>query len=207
MSKPNLNEGIIVNGGTINAGNLAVGPRAKAISIGTREPAYAPPPEPVATRSVEETDSSGRRALEDCEWDAFISHASEDKPFVAPLARALQRRGLRIWYDDVSLGVGNSLRESIDFGLIRSRYGIVVFSRHYFSKDWTRQEVNGLLSREVGGVRVVLPIWHNVSPADVLRFSPILADRVAARSSEDLETVVAKLERAIRTPQEPKRHV
>ena len=34
-------------------------------------------------------------------WDAFISHAHEDKTaFVADLARELGRRGLRIWYDD-----------------------------------------------------------------------------------------------------------
>src|ERR1700730_13203073 len=34
------------------------------------------------------------------EWDVFISHASEDKEsFVRPLARALERTGLRVWYD------------------------------------------------------------------------------------------------------------
>jgi hypothetical protein len=87
---------------------------------------------------------------------------------------------------------------------MRSRYGIVVFSRYYFSKDWTRQEVNAFVSREVGGAHVVLPIWHNVSPAEVLQFSPILADRVAARSSENLEVVVEKLVRAIRSPQPPR---
>jgi TIR domain len=179
-----------------------VGQRARAISIGSREPAYSPPAESIPTHAEEEFGPAGRIAPEGREWDAFISHASEDKPFVAPLARALQRSGLKIWYDDVSLGVGNSLRESIDFGLTRSRYGIVVFSRHYFAKSWTRQAVNGLLSREIGGVHVVLPIWHNVSPSEVLHFSPILADRVAARSSENLETVVEKLVRAIRTPQE-----
>jgi hypothetical protein len=202
MAGTNRNDGIIVSGGsTFNAGNVAVGRGAKAISIGPREPVDSPSP-PIPPQPLEVAGSSPR-SLEDREWDAFVSHASEDKPFVAPLARALQARGLRIWYDDVCLDVGNSLRESIDSALLRSRYGIVVFSRFYFSKDWTRQEVNGLLSRETADVRVVLPIWHNVTPAEVLRFSPILADRVAARSSEDLETIVEKLQRAIRSPHEP----
>ena len=205
MAKLNHNDGIIVNGGIINAGNLAVGPKAKAISIGAREPLHSPPPEPV-TVPVERTDLSQRRALEDREWDAFISHASEDKGFVAPLAQGLQSRGLKIWYDDLALSVGDSLRESIDSGLLRSRYGIVVFSRHYFAKDWTRQEVNGLLSREVGGVRVVLPIWYGVSRTDVVRFSPILADRIAAHSSDGLEAIVEKLAWALRTTPEPESH-
>jgi hypothetical protein len=56
------------------------------------------------------------------EWDAFVSHASEEKDSVVePLVRALETRGLRIWYDRTTLSVGDSLRRSIDEGLARSR--------------------------------------------------------------------------------------
>lgn len=205
MPRSNSNQGIIVNGGSINAGNLAVGAKARAISIGAREPDYSTPP-PVMPAD-QSSARLGSQPAAQREWDAFLSHAHEDKAFVRPLAQSLLRRGLRIWYDDAALDVGNSLRESIDLAITQSRFGIVVFSRYYFAKDWTRQEVNALVSREVGGIHVVLPIWHNVSPAEVLRFSPILADRVAARSSEDLEVVAEKLARAIRNPQEPEGHV
>src|SRR5258708_647859 len=59
-------------------------------------------------------------------YDAFISHASEDKrQVVAPLAKALTKLGFRIWYDEFELRVGDSLRQSIDKGLINSRFGIV----------------------------------------------------------------------------------
>ena len=45
-------------------------------------------------------------------WDAFISHASEDKEtFVRGLAQGLSSEGLRIWYDEITLSVGDSLRE------------------------------------------------------------------------------------------------
>ena len=41
------------------------------------------------------------------EWDVFISHASEDKDAIAaPLAQALAERGLRVWYDELSLTLG-----------------------------------------------------------------------------------------------------
>jgi TIR domain len=33
-------------------------------------------------------------------FEAFISHASEDKEFVRPLALELKRLGIKIWYDD-----------------------------------------------------------------------------------------------------------
>ena len=47
-------------------------------------------------------------------WDFFISHASEDKEVIAgPLADTLKGKGLAVWYDDFSLTVGDSLRESI----------------------------------------------------------------------------------------------
>ena len=76
------------------------------------------------------------------EWDVFISHASEDKEAIAtPLAEALQEEGLRVWYDDFSLRLGDSLRESIDRGLARSRFGVVILSGYFFGKHWPQQEL------------------------------------------------------------------
>ena len=51
-------------------------------------------------------------------WDAFVSHASEDKEaFVRPLAVALRTLGLEIWFDEFTLVPGMSLSRSIDKGL------------------------------------------------------------------------------------------
>jgi hypothetical protein len=47
---------------------------------------------------------------------------------VWPLADALISAGYRIWYDEFQLKVGDSLRRSIDRGLVASRFGIVVLS-------------------------------------------------------------------------------
>ena len=68
---------------------------------------------------------ASRRAPDRIGYDAFISHASEDKvSVVKPLATALTRLGYRVWYDEFELRVGDSLRQSIDKGLINSRFGI-----------------------------------------------------------------------------------
>jgi hypothetical protein len=97
-------------------------------------------------------------------WDAFISHASEDKDeVVRPLAMVLQRFGAKIWYDEFSLEIGDSLSESIDRGLSRSRYGIVVVSPSFLKTNWPRRELRGLVTKEITGGKVVLPIWHGLT--------------------------------------------
>ena len=135
------------------------------------------------------------------EWDVFISHASEDKDdFVRPLAEGLEQRGLRVWFDESTLKVGDSLRRSIDRGLTHSKFGIVVISNHFLNKEWPQRELDGLASREHDGVRVILPIWHNIDAKAVREASPMLADRVAISSSENLERVIEDLLQVIGAP-------
>ena len=128
------------------------------------------------------------------EWDVFISHSTEDKSDVArPLAQQLGDLGLRVWIDENELRVGDSLRESIDRGLARSRFGVVILSRAFFAKKWPQWELNGLLARETSGDKVVLPVWHRVAAGYVGRHSPILADRFSLSTELGIERVAAEL--------------
>lgn len=145
-----------------------------------------------------------RRTLENLvldlnmKWDVFISHASEDKNDIArPLASALSKRGMRVWFDEFTLVLGDSLRQSIDHGLRNSRFGIVILSPWFFKKDWPQKELDGLVSLERRSRKVILPIWHNVKYADVLKYSSILAGKLAVSSSVGLEKVVEELLKAI----------
>lgn len=116
--------------------------------------------------------------------DFFISHASEDKEsFVRPLAEKLIELGLNVWYDEFKLKIGDSLRRSIDNGLKSSKFGIVVLSSSFFAKNWTQYELDGLVTKEMNGVKVILPIWHKVSKDEVVSYSPTLADKVALNTS------------------------
>jgi hypothetical protein len=131
-------------------------------------------------------------------WDAFISHASEDKAdFVRPLAAELEKSGLEVWFDETTLKVGDRLRESIDHGLSKSRFGIVVLSKNFFSKHWPKEELEGLSSKEISGVKVILPVWHNITQTEVAEQSPTLAGRFAAQSRDGLEKVVQQLREAM----------
>jgi hypothetical protein len=132
-------------------------------------------------------------------WDVFISHASEDKQsFVRPLARALEQEGLRVWYDESTLRIGDSLRRAIDKGLVNSKYAIVVVSESFLRKEWPQKELDALVSRETGERQVILPVWHNVTVEDVRARSAMLADRVATSSAKGLKSVVADLLNAMR---------
>lgn len=131
-------------------------------------------------RSHTVTDNKNEKA-----YDAFISHASEDKEvLVRSLAEALQARGILIWYDEFELRVGDSLRRSIDKGLAKSRFGIVVLSSAFFAKNWTQYELDGLVAKEMIGGKVILPIWHKISKDEVMSYSPSLADKLALSTSQ-----------------------
>jgi TIR domain len=142
----------------------------------------------------EDINKSGNR------WDAFISHASEDKDTVArPLYDFLKYKGLDVWYDEFTLKVGDSLRKSIDLGLSKSVCGIVILSKNFFSKNWPEQELNGLYARATStSKKIILPVWHTVTKQDVLDYSPMLADLVALSTNNGIENIAKELESEIR---------
>ena len=135
-------------------------------------------------------------------WDLFICHASEDKEaFVRPLVTELQKLGLRVWYDEFTLRIGDSLRRKIDHGLSQSKAGVVVLSPWFFAKEWPQRELDGLVARETGSVNIVLPVWHEIERTGVLRYLPTLADRVALSSSLGVAAVAARLSEALHASQ------
>ena len=125
--------------------------------------------------------------------DVFISHASEDKDeFVRPLASALMSHGLDVWFDELTLRIGDSLRQKIDKGLANSRVGLVVLSPSFIAKGWTNYELDGIVTRTVSGDQILLPIWHNITKQQVVDFSPSLADKVARSTATHTVGEIAK---------------
>jgi hypothetical protein len=132
-------------------------------------------------------------------YDLFISHATEDKEsIVRPLAEGLSKSDLRIWYDEFELTIGDGLRQSIDHGLANSRYGLVVLSQAFFSKNWAQYELDGLVNRQMAGRKVILPIWHEISHAEVSQYSPSLAGTVALETSKSsIEEIVKEIVKVV----------
>jgi hypothetical protein len=93
------------------------------------------------------------------------------------------------------------LRRSIDDGLSRSRFGIVIISPSFLDKEWPQRELDGMVAKEIDGKKVVLPVWHNVTRRQVAEGSPTLVDRIAANTSNGQDSVVAALLQVLREEQ------
>ncbi len=131
---------------------------------------------------------------------AFISHDSRDKIQIAePIALQLQKFMCPVWYDQFSLRVGDSLRESIESGLREASKCILILTPHFFSNaGWSKREYDSIFTREIVEKRkVILPVWHGISVEDAYKFSPILADRVAVPWTLGVEEVARRLLRSL----------
>lgn len=171
--------------------------RAAVGAVGTSVPQVST--RTVTTRVLRSPGGAGQEMLYadppsvEREWDVFISHASEDKAsVVSELAADLTSLGLRVWFDATELRIGDSLRQRIDHGLAHSRFGIVVLSHAFFAKRWPQLELDGLVALEVAGKQKILPIWHGISAEQMHTYSPTLAGKVAALTSEASVRAIAE---------------
>ncbi|MGS2738760.1 toll/interleukin-1 receptor domain-containing protein [Sinomicrobium sp. M5D2P17] len=142
---------------------------------------------------------------------AFISHDSRNKETIAkPLAIGLSSRLCSVWYDEYSLKVGQSLRESIEDGIKNAKKCILVLTPEFLKNPgWTKKEFNSIFTREmIFNEKVVIPIWYNVTKEDVYTYSPSLADTVALiwpdslnksddEYKKDMEKLISKIHTVI----------
>ena len=136
------------------------------------------------------------------EYDAFISHAVEDKiPIANELCAKLERAGLRIWYSGKELGIGDSIEKTIERGLNRSRYGIVIFSPTYLAKNWTIREFYTLLAKEIEEQKVILPVLYNITLDELKNKDLVMADRFAVNADRGIDFVVDRLVSEIKRSQ------
>lgn len=137
-----------------------------------------------ALKSIDTKDSN--LDVDEEEYDVFISHAWEDKEsFVDELVEELINLEICTWYDKERINWGDSMRERIDQGLRKSKFGIVVLSPNYIAegKYWTKSELDGLFQMESINGKGILPIWHNLTKKQVIEYSPIIANRLAMNTA------------------------
>ena len=133
---------------------------------------------------------------------AFISHDSRDKDaFVRELAHELAKNFCTVWYDEFSLKVGDSLRASIERGLMETKKCIIILSPNFLANEgWGRAEFDSVFTREIlEQQNVILPVWLNVGVKDVYRYSPRLADKVGLPSSLGIGEIARRLASAVKT--------
>jgi hypothetical protein len=106
----------------------------------------------------------------------FISHSSQDKPFVYRLVSELKKLDLNVWLDDLEIKVGDSIVSKISDGLKNADYLVVVLSKASVASPWVRRELDSALMNEISGKgATVLPAL--IEDCDI---PPLLRDRLYA---------------------------
>lgn len=126
--------------------------------------------------------------------DVFLCHAWDDRKGAAQeLHDLLEARGVRVWFSEKDIGLGDPFMRAIDKGLANSRVGIVLVTpamlRSLPRGGVADKELSALLQNE----RLV-PIVHQTTYDDLREVSPLLASRNGLNTTEDtLAEVAAKL--------------
>lgn len=135
--------------------------------------------------------------MDSTRYDVFLSHATEDKPVARRLYDRLTAAGLRIWFDERVLMLGEGVRAGIDQGLSRSAHGLLLLTPTFFAKTWTKAELDALVAADTVGTKV-LPVLHDMTIDDLRRVSPIMAGKVALSTADGLDAVCASVLAACR---------
>jgi hypothetical protein len=129
-------------------------------------------------------------------YDIFLCHTMEDKEEIAnPLAAALKKNGIHVWYNDYELKWGKGLRQTIEKGLASSKYGIVLLSKNFLDNEgWAQKELSAILEDNK-----LLPIWCGVLNSEVRRRMPIVADIYAKHmdSLADIPSIVLEIKKIL----------
>jgi hypothetical protein len=135
-------------------------------------------------------------------YDAFISYAGEDRAYARELRDRLVLEGVSIWIDEERVDVGDTIVRDVDLGIASSRYAILLLSKFYFEKAYTRAEFDALIKRQIEVGNVILPIlMGDVTQVDVSKFSSYLSTvkNINAQNS-DLDDLITQLLKVLRPP-------
>lgn len=119
-------------------------------------------------------------------YDVFISHANKDKnEYVNRLKESLDKLGICIFYDKDTLEWGDIWKDKILEGVSKAEFAIIVISENFFDREWTEKELTEFLGRQnSNGQKIILPILHNITPAQLKEKYPDVADIQSLNSSD-----------------------
>lgn len=126
--------------------------------------------------------------------NVFISHRGADIVEAERLAVEIQGAGHAVWLDEWRIGIGDSIVERINEGLVGSSYLILCYSSSGVTAPWMGREWFSTLARQLNGSAV------KILPARLTGGEPpaILADLRYADLVKDWGLGVAALLKSIR---------
>lgn len=99
----------------------------------------------------------------------FICFAAEDRYDIAePVAFHLKNYGVPIWYDRHTLVMGDNRKDkNLEEGAARSRYALVILSKHTADSECAMEELSIIESQHSLYKNTVFPVLYELSPRDI----------------------------------------
>ena len=105
---------------------------------------------------------------EKSQYEVALSFAGEQREYVEDVARALQSRGIAVFYDDfesIRLWGKHLVEELHDIYENRASYAVMFISKEYVDKAWPSHERQSILSRAIHEKQeYVLPVRFDDTP-------------------------------------------
>ena len=80
--------------------------------------------------------------------DVFLSYSSDDRERIRPIARALEKNGLTVWWDR-DIQAGTAYDREIESAIAAAKCVVVIWSRHSIESEYVRSEVDDAANRNI----------------------------------------------------------
>lgn len=115
--------------------------------------------------------------MEDKKKDLFICYSSKDKDFVSKLANDLKSYGVKVWWDQWEMKVGDSIIKKIQDGISKSSWLAIVLSPNSVKSAWVEKEINTAQIIELEKQNVfILPVLYKNTEIPIFLKDKVCAD-------------------------------
>jgi hypothetical protein len=125
----------------------------------------------------------------------FLSHNSEDKPFVRELSRYLTEHGFRVWLDEACLTPGVSLLSALSDAVLAVDVVVAVLSEKSIASPWVTKELQIAMTQEVNGRRIkVIPVMKEACAVPSFLLDKLYLDFTSrSKRTKNKPTLVAAI--------------
>src|SRR3989442_10851082 len=90
--------------------------------------------------------------------NVFISYSRSDRKDVEEIAQKLISRGIRVWYDQWEIGIGDSIVQKINDGISSADYLLVALSSASVKSHWVQEELSAATALLAEKGSFILPV-------------------------------------------------
>lgn len=135
--------------------------------------------------------------------DVFLSYASEDRAYALALKNELNKQNISVWIDVDEVKIGDTIIRTIEDGIKKSRFAILLISRAYMKKPYPKAEFDTIIKGQIEkrGGPAVIPILHgDVSQNELTNFSGVVSTLRNVSTNFPLPDVVNEILNVIEPP-------